>query len=124
MFNIGSRTSCTLVLLLLLLPVLGYCYASNRVLEGSMMLVSFGITTNLWKKIASSLHFGVVAIEKGAFGCPPTKLANFSYFIIACKEHKFTETLSKYSTKHLSTHPHTFKQQKIKPEKEKKKINK
>ena len=25
-------------------------------------------------------HFGVVAIEKGAFGSPSTKVANFTYF--------------------------------------------
>ena len=45
MFNIGSRTSSTLVLQLLLLLVLGYYYASNVVLEESMMQVSFGLTT-------------------------------------------------------------------------------
>ena len=44
MSNIGSRTS---VLLLPLLPVLGYYYASNIVLEESMMQVSFGLTTVL-----------------------------------------------------------------------------
>ena len=27
------------------------------------------------------LHLGVVAIEKGAFGSPSTKVANFTYFI-------------------------------------------
>ena len=46
--NIGSRTSCTLVQLLLLqlvCYVLGYYYTSNIVLEESMMQVSFGLTT-------------------------------------------------------------------------------
>ena len=43
--NIGSRNFSTLVLLLLLLPVLGYYYASNIVLEESMKEVSFGLTT-------------------------------------------------------------------------------
>ena len=28
------------------------------------------------------LHLGVVAIEKGFFGSPSTKVANFSYIII------------------------------------------
>ena len=45
MSNIGSCTSSTLVLLLPLLPVLGYYYASNTVLEESMMQVSFGLRT-------------------------------------------------------------------------------
>ena len=31
------------------------------------------------------LHLGVVAIEKGAFGLPLTKVANFTY---VCKEKK------------------------------------
>ena len=31
-----------------------------------------------WKS-ALLLHLGVVAIEKGAFGSPPTKVANFTY---------------------------------------------
>ena len=30
---------------------------------------------------ALPLHIGVVAIEKGAFGSPSTKVANFTYFI-------------------------------------------
>ena len=42
--NIDSRT---LVLVLLLLLVLGYYYASNIVLEESMMQISFGLTTPL-----------------------------------------------------------------------------
>ena len=57
MSNIGSRTSSTLVLLLpllLLLPVLGYDYASNIVLEDSMMQVSFGLTTDMY--LLTSLH--------------------------------------------------------------------
>ena len=29
------------------------------------------------------IHLGVVAIEKGAFGSPSTKVANFTYFIIS-----------------------------------------
>ena len=34
-----------------------------------------------WKEKRPSLHFGVVAIEKGAFGSPSTTVANFTYFI-------------------------------------------
>ena len=49
MSNIGSRTSRTLVLLLLLLPVLGYYNASNIVVEESMMQVSFGFTTEIYR---------------------------------------------------------------------------
>ena len=45
MANIESRTSSNLVLLLLLLRVLGYYYASNIVLEESMMQVNFGLKT-------------------------------------------------------------------------------
>ena len=30
---------------------------------------------------ASSLHLGVVAIEKGAFGSPSTMVANFTYLL-------------------------------------------
>ena len=30
--------------------------------------------------VAPSLHIGVVAIEKGAFGLPSTMVANFTYF--------------------------------------------
>ena len=33
-----------------------------------------------WVQLAPSLHLGVVAIEKGAFGSPSTKVANFTYF--------------------------------------------
>ena len=33
--------------------------------------------------LSHPLHFGVVAIEKGAFGLPSTKVATFTYFIIA-----------------------------------------
>ena len=28
----------------------------------------------------SPLHLGVIAIEKGAFGSPSTKVANFTYY--------------------------------------------
>ena len=28
------------------------------------------------------LHLGVVAIEKGAFGSPSSKVANFTYFLL------------------------------------------
>ena len=55
MSNIGSRTFSTLVLLLLLLPhalVLGYYYASNIVLEETMMQVSFGLTTPTFQEFS------------------------------------------------------------------------
>ena len=29
-----------------------------------------------------TLHLGVVAIEKGAFGSPSTTVANFTYFLL------------------------------------------
>ena len=46
MSNIGSRTSCTIAITAATTaPVLGYYYASNIVLEESMMQVSFGLTT-------------------------------------------------------------------------------
>ena len=32
--------------------------------------------------VAPSLHIGVVAIEKGAFGLPSTMVANFTYLYI------------------------------------------
>ena len=45
MSNIGSRTSCTIAATAAATaPVLGYDYASNIVLEKSMMQVSFGLT--------------------------------------------------------------------------------
>ena len=43
--NIGSRTSCTPATTATTAPVLGYYYASNILLEESMMQVSFGLTT-------------------------------------------------------------------------------
>ena len=56
--NIGSRTTRTAVLLLLVLryyspyaPVLGYYYASNIVLEKTMMQISFGLTTSPLQEI-------------------------------------------------------------------------
>ena len=33
-------------------------------------------------------HLGVEAIEKGAFGSPPTKVANFIYFMDIVKKQK------------------------------------
>ena len=33
---------------------------------------------------APPLHLGVVAIEKGAFGSPSTKVTNFTYFTYNC----------------------------------------
>ena len=33
-----------------------------------------------WSNSAPSLHIGVEAIEKGAFGSPSTTVANFTYF--------------------------------------------
>ena len=33
-------------------------------------------------ELCPPLHLGVVAIEKGAFGSPSTKVANFTYFWI------------------------------------------
>ena len=35
--------------------------------------------SNPGKGVAPSLHFSVVAIEKGAFGSPLTKFANFTF---------------------------------------------
>ena len=35
-----------------------------------------------WMKEHSPLHFIVVAIEKGAFGSPSTKFANFTYLLV------------------------------------------
>ena len=32
-----------------------------------------------WEGVATPLHLGVVAIEKGAFGSPSTMVANFTY---------------------------------------------
>ena len=32
------------------------------------------------------LHFGVVAIEKGTFGSPSTKVTNFTFFFIHADE--------------------------------------
>ena len=32
--------------------------------------------------LSPTLHPGVVAIEKGAFGSPSTKVANFNFFIV------------------------------------------
>ena len=33
------------------------------------------------RSCALSLHLGVVAIEKGAFGSPSTKVANFTFYL-------------------------------------------
>ena len=32
--------------------------------------------------ISAPLHFGVVTIEKGAFGSPSTKIANFAWLLL------------------------------------------
>ena len=37
-----------------------------------------------WERSSSSLHLGVVAIEKGTFGSPSTMVANFTYIIKIC----------------------------------------
>ena len=34
------------------------------------------------KELCTLLHLGVVAIEKGAFGSPSTKVANFYYIVL------------------------------------------
>ena len=53
--NIGSRTSSTPVLRCYdTTPVLGSYYASNTVLEESMMQVSFGLTTQSIRDMTSS----------------------------------------------------------------------
>ena len=41
-----------------------------------------GKWSNPGNGVAPSLHLGVVAIEKGAFGSPSTMVANFTYFTI------------------------------------------
>ena len=45
-----------------------------------------------WEGVAPSLHLGVVAIEKGAFGSPLTMVANFTLLFIPLS--KETQLLS------------------------------
>ena len=60
MSNIGSRTSSITATAA---PVLGYDYASNIVLEESMMQVSFGLTTQP-KSRSASKNFKAFLVRK------------------------------------------------------------
>ena len=42
--------------------------------------------SNPGKEVAPSQHVGVVAIEKGTFGSPSTKVTNFTYYKVRIKE--------------------------------------
>ena len=40
-----------------------------------------GKKRHFWKLLDELFNFGVVAIEKGAFGSPLTKVANFTFYL-------------------------------------------
>ena len=48
--------------------------------------------SNPGKGVAAPLHFGVVAIEKGAFWLPSTMVANFTYFFITLERPHISKT--------------------------------
>ena len=50
------------------------------------------------KELRPSLNLGVVAIEKGAFGTPPTKVTNFTYIVLSYR-------ISKYQSLHTLKRP-------------------
>ena len=64
-------------------PVKSYQKTQKMVLDAALLsTIRWGLRVK-WSKpgkgVASSLHLGVVAIEKGAFGSPSTKVANFTF---------------------------------------------
>ena len=52
------------------------------------MVLDASLLNNPEKRVAPSLHLGVVAIEKGAFGSPLTTVVNFTYLQLSevCRE--------------------------------------
>ena len=52
------------------------CLALGSIRYGSRVKWS-----NQWNGVEPSLHLSVVAIKKGAFGSPSTKIANFTYLL-------------------------------------------
>ena len=58
-----------------------------------------GKWSNPGKKLGSPLHLGVVAIDKGAFGLPSTKVANFTYLLFSYLQIYFRHLYSHYLLK-------------------------
>ena len=58
----------------------------KMVLDASLLITQHykvqikGKVEKSWKGVAPSLHLGVVAIEKGAFGSPSIMVANLHWF--------------------------------------------
>ena len=52
------------------------CLALSTIRYGSRVKWS-----NQWNRVEPSLHLSIVAIKKGAFGSPSTKVANFTYLL-------------------------------------------